>query len=203
MAFLISRRSFPPVGKLRATLALLAAVAWLAVAGSRASAAVPPAPAPPSNEYQVKAVFLFNFAQFAEWPASAFRMPSSPLVIGVLGEDPFGAYLDELVKGEKIGAHPLQVQRFASVKDLPPCHILFISRSETERLDQIMPLLKDRSILTVSDVDTFTRHGGLVRFVTVDGKIRLRIYLDGAKAAGLTISSKIVRPATIVTPEKD
>src|SRR2546430_1625474 len=64
----------------------------------------------PSAEYQLKAVFLFNFAQFVEWPAQASTEPDAPLVIGVLGQNPFGSYLDELVRGEKVGPHPLVVR---------------------------------------------------------------------------------------------
>jgi hypothetical protein len=157
----------------------------------------------PSAEYQLKAVFLFNFAQFVEWPAQAYRDAQAPLVIGILGEDPFGAFLDRLVRGEKVGDRPLIVRRFQRVDDITECHILFISRSEAPTLSQVLGRLKGRSLLTVSDVDTFTRQGGIVRFVTENGKIRLRINVEAAKACELTISSKVLRPAMIVTADKD
>jgi len=157
----------------------------------------------PSAEYQLKAVFLFNFAQFVEWPAQAYRDAQAPLVIGILGEDPFGAFLDQLVRGEKVGDRPLIVRRFQRVDDIDECHILFISRSEAATLTQVLGRLKGRSLLTVSDLDTFTRQGGIVRFVTENGKIRLRINVEAAKACELTISSKILRPAMIVTADKD
>ncbi|HTX52282.1 MAG TPA: YfiR family protein [Candidatus Baltobacteraceae bacterium] len=166
---------------------------------SPAVAAVPA----PSAEYQLKAVFLFNFAQFVEWPAQAYRDAKAPLVIGVLGEDPFGPYLDQLVRGEKVGDRPLVVRRFQRADDIKECHILFISRSEAASLGQIIGRLQGRSLLTVSDLDTFTRQGGIVRFVTENGKIRLRINVEAAKGCDLTISSKILRPATIVTADKD
>ena len=169
----------------------------------RAPAADPSSSAYPAAEYQVKAAFLFNFAQFAEWPARAFPKARAPLVIGILGEDPFGAYLDELVKDEKVGERPLSVRRCRAARDIAGCHILFISRSEAGRLDQIMRPLKGQGILTVSDADNFTREGGMIRLVTDNGKIRLRINVEAAKACGLTISSKIIRPATIVTADKE
>src|SRR5688500_2932564 len=79
-------------------------------------------------EYQLKAVFLFNFAQFVEWPPEAFPENQSPLVIGVLGEDPFGPYLDQIVSGENANNRPLAVQRYRQVEEIKTCHILFISR---------------------------------------------------------------------------
>ena len=170
----------------------------LALLGSTAAAAT--APPAISEEYQVKAVFLFNFAQFVEWPARAFRDPTSPLVIGVLGTDPFGAYLDELVKGEKVGERPLLVRRYTRVEEIADCHILFIGASEASVLEKVVAQLKDRSILTVGDMDLFTRRGGMVRFLTENGKIRLRIYLEAAEAHNLKISSKILSPATTVGP---
>jgi hypothetical protein len=161
-----------------------------------------PPPTPPT-EYQIKAVFLFNFAQFVEWPESAFHDAQAPLVIGVLGEDPFGAQLDEAVRGEKIGQRLLLVRRYRRVDEIAECHILFISGSEAVRFDTDIAKLKGRSLLTVSDTDTFNRRGGMVRFFTENNKIRLRINVAAAKAAGLVISSKLLRPAMIFNPEKD
>lgn len=154
-------------------------------------------------EYQLKAVFLFNFTQFVEWPPRAFADANSPLVIGVLGSDPFGAYLDETVRGETVNGRPLTVQRYRSLDDVKNCHVLFISRSEAPHLPQILAGLKGKSILTVSDADNFNRDGGIIRLATIANKIRLRITLDAAKAADLTISSKLLRPADIVAAGSD
>jgi hypothetical protein len=158
--------------------------------------------APPA-EYQLKAVFLFNFAQFVEWPPEAFPEAQTPLIIGVLGEDPFGIYLDDTVRGEKVNNRPLIVQRYHRLDEIKTCHILFVSQSEANRLEPIFTSLKGRNTLTVSDAVGFAQRGGMIRFVTERNKIRLRINLEAAKAANLTISSKLLRPAEIVSPGKD
>ena len=185
-------------GARHAWLAALAAAALLPAV--RATEAPPPAMI--SAEYRVKAGYLFNFPQFVEWPARAFREANAPIVIGVLGDDPFGSYLDELVQGEKIGGHPLVVRRFRRVDDIADCHILFVSRSEAGQFDQIIAHLRDRSVLTVGDEDGFERAGGMVRFVIENNKVRFRINPEAARAGDLAISSKLLRLATIVTPEK-
>jgi hypothetical protein len=149
----------------------------------------------PSREYQVKAVFLFNFAQFVDWPPRAFPEPQTPLVIAVLGDDPFGTYLDETVRGEKANDRPLVVQRYHRVAEIKTCHVLFISRSENDRLEQILGSLKGRTILTVGDSEDFALHEGMIQFITEKNKIRMRINLEAVKAAGLTISSKLLRVA--------
>lgn len=182
----------------------LAAVWWLVMCalllsgGLDLSAQTAPAP-----EYQVKAVFLFNFAQFVDWPPQAFLESKTPIVIGILGEDPFGAYLDETVRDEKVNDRSLTVQRYRRVEEIEVCHILFISRSEADRLGQILASLKDRNILTVGDADGFTERGGMIRFVIEKNKIRLRINLEAAKAGRLTLSSKLLRPAEIVAGGRD
>jgi len=178
---------------LRSARGLLA----LALLGAVAAQAAPPSPG-----YQLKAIFLFNFAQFVEWPPLALGDGPAPLVIGVLGDDPFGSYLDETVRGEKIGEHPIVVRRYRRPEDVTGCNVLFISRSEADRMGQIVAGLKGQSILTVGDVDDFNRVGGIVRFVTEQGRIRLRIDAKAAQAAGLKISSKLLRSATIVGPEE-
>lgn len=147
---------------------------------------------------QVEAVFLFNFSQFVDWPPQAFPEPDSPIVIGVLGSDPFDGTLDDVVRGEMVKGRPLVVRRFQHIEQLTDCHILFISRSERPRLEPIVQMLKGRSILTVSDLDEFANDGGIIGFVLMDNKIRLRVNLEAAKEAGLTLSSKLLRPAQIV-----
>ena len=176
---------------------LLASLVFFLPAASPAQAPLPPA------EYQVKAVFLFNFTQFVQWPAKTFPDDQASLVIGILGDDPFGAYFDKLIAGEKIEGHPLELRRYRRSDDFTSCHILYISRSESSQLDKILRRLKGRSVLTVSDAENFSRLGGMIRFVTENGKIRLRVNLVEAKESELKISSKLLRPATIVTRERD
>jgi hypothetical protein len=182
---------------LRRAAAIVAVLLALAAGPGRAQA--PPAP----TEYQLKAVFLFNFSQFVDWPAAAFADDNSPLVIGVLGRDPFGAMLDEIVRGETVNGRPLAVRRYESIAQLDACHILFIDRSQVEQLGAIIAALKGRSVLTVGDFEGFARGGGIIRFVTVGNKIRLKVNLVAAQQAKLTISSKLLRPAQIVEPGQD
>lgn len=164
-----------------------------------------PAAAQPTalRDYQIKAVFLFNFAQFVEWPAAAFQAEDSPFVIGVLGDDPFGTDLKEATKGEKLGSRVIEIRRYHRVEEVDACHILFICRSENPRLDRVMTALGQRSILTVSDTEEFSRRGGMIRFVTENNKVRMKINLEAAKHANLILSSKLLRAADIVTPDRN
>jgi len=154
--------------------------------------------APVTQEYVVKAVFLFNFAQFVEWPSSAFSDPAAPIVIGIWGNDPFGARLDEVVAGEMVGQRPLEVLRCRSVEEALTCHILFITSTGAPWLEQIDHRLRGRSILTVSDDEGPRSRGVMIRFAPVNKRLKLRINLEATKAAGLTISSKLLRSAEIV-----
>ena len=147
---------------------------------------------------EVQAVFLFNFAQFVDWPAEAFPDPQAPLVIGILGKDPFGSILDQTVQGERIRGRPFRVERYRRVEDIKDCQILFISRSEAKRLDGILAALKGRPVLTVSNGDDFERSGGIIRFILDESKIRLSVDLEAAQAARLTFSSKLLRSAEIL-----
>jgi len=156
----------------------------------------------PSHEYQIKAVFLYNFAQFVDWPPKAFSETQGPLVIGILGDDPFGSFLDETVQGERARGRALVVRRYRRAEEIDVCHVLFISQSESGHLNEIMGRLKGRSILTVGDMEAFSRRAGMIRFVTENKKIRLHINVEAARAADLAISSKLLRPAEIVTTEK-
>ena len=177
------------VGPIRSAVVL--AVLWSAVAV--------PAPAQRAsfNEREVQAVFLFNFAQFVDWPQDAFSSPDAPVIIGVLGHDPFGPLLEQAVKGEVIRGRTLTVERFRRVEDMRNCHVLFISASETERYEQIFTALRTKPTLTVGETANFSSRG-MIRFVTEQSRVRLEVNVDAAKAAGLTISSNLLRAARIV-----
>jgi hypothetical protein len=178
----------------RAGFSLGTLVACLVLLGTRPAGAQ----AVRASVTEVQAVFLFNFAQFVDWPAEAFPEPQSPLVIGILGKDPFGDFLDATVRGETVRGRTFRVDRYRRIEDVKTCHILFISRSEAKRLDTILAALKDKPVLTVSNSDDFEQSGGIIRFVLDKSRIRLSIDLEAAQAARLTFSSKLLRSAAIV-----
>ncbi|MFI5141042.1 MAG: YfiR family protein [Bacteroidia bacterium] len=155
-----------------------------------------------TREYQVKAAFLFNFSQFVEWPSQTFSNPESRAVIGVLGKDPFGTYLEETIVGETINKHPLVIQHFNNVDEITNCQILFINISDKKELRLILEKLKGRNILTVSDANGFAKLGGMVRFYINDDKINIQINHEAAKEENLVISSKLLKLAEIVKTDK-
>jgi hypothetical protein len=149
-------------------------------------------------EYDLKAVFLFQFAHFVEWPAKAFSDVHSPITIGVLGDDPFGGGLDEIVANEVVGGRKLIVRRYRGLDQVDSCHILFICASETERMVTILGKLRGRSVLTVGDTDQFVTQNGIIGFKLSKNRLKLRINIAAADTAKLIISSKLLRQAEIV-----
>lgn len=116
----------------------------------------------------------------------------------MLGADPFGAELDEVVRGERVRGREFVIKRYRTVEDIKPSHILFVNRAELERFRSALPRLEKHAVLTVSDAEQAAQRGVVIQFVSERNRIRLRINVDAAKAAGLTISSKLLRPADIV-----
>ncbi|MBI4515287.1 MAG: YfiR family protein [Deltaproteobacteria bacterium] len=162
--------------------------------------AVPPAPAqaPVASEYQVKAAFLYNFAKFVEWPAPASAEPDGKFVIGVLGDDPFGSDLDEVIRGKTVNGQPLELRRFQPAEDVRGCHIVFISASESGRLEGILASLRQSSVLTVADMPGFSERGGMVTLLRKGTRVGFEINTVPAIEAGLRISSKLLQLADTV-----
>ncbi len=179
---------------------LLAALA-LSTALAGTVGPVPKAAEPPPEaalEYQIKAAFLYNFAKFVVWPPEVFRDPESILVVGVLGRDPFGEILDRAVQGKTVNGRTLVVRRFPGLAVLGPCHILFISASERGRMKEILEAVQGGHVLTVGEVDRFTRQGGIINLALVEDRVHFEINIDAAAHAGLTVSSKLLSLSTIV-----
>jgi hypothetical protein len=153
--------------------------------------------AEPSREYAVKAAFIYNFAQFTQWPADAFASADSPFVIGVVGDDPFSGALDRAVAGKTVAGHPMVVKRVDNAADLGECGLIFLPASQEARVSDVLKALADKPILTVGETDNFPWAGGVIRFVTEDNKVRFEINPEAAERARLRISSKLMKLARI------
>ena len=154
---------------------------------------------------KVKAAYLYNFAKFVHWPDDVFEDDEAPVVIGVLGNDPFGHVLDDTVKGKKIGERPIQIQRFDWNKEedrsrLLDCHVLYISSSEQYRFDDIHEALDKHPMLLVGDVEDFAANGGMIGLVLEKGRIVFQINRVAVARAKLRISARLLKLARIVEP---
>lgn len=162
------------------------------LAGLTASSASSP------TEYQVKAVFVFNFVKFTDWPVTAFTNATAPVIIGVVGEDPFGRQLDNLVKDETVCGRPLVVKRFRDGEEVAGCHVLFISRSARESLPALLANLKHKPVLTVGDCDRLCEQGGMINLVlSANGTVQPEINPAAARLAGVQISSRLLNLPTV------
>jgi hypothetical protein len=170
---------------------LVILVSFLAFASLLASAQQHP------TESQVKAAYLYNFGKFVSWQADQASR-SVPLEICVLGKDPFGGVLDATVGGESIDGRTISVRRIAKIQDAPQCRILFVSSSEEGRLNSVLPAAQHFGMLTVSDIPRFATRGGVIEFVTQEGKIRFEVNRDSAEQSGLVLSSQLLKVASKV-----
>lgn len=155
-----------------------------------------------SREYDLKAVLLFNLTRFVEWPPTAFGDSGTPLVIGILGQDPFGKILDDVVRTESYGRHKITVARFRDIKSIHDCQILYVCAYERPDLPRILARVGGRPLLTVGDFEDFSSRGGMVGLnQNAAGRIRLRINLGAVRASGLAISGKLLSVAEIINPK--
>ena len=181
---------------LKRLASLLAGAALLAGATLLAGTAAYAAP----DEYQVKAVFLFNFSQFVEWPEVSLGAPGTPFPICVYGAERFGGQLEAAVQNESVHGHPLRVRRLAQHDAAEECRMVFIGETQTAQLDQLLQEMHEHPVLTVSDISGAAERGTMIQFTNDKQRLRLRINVGAARAAGLTISSQLLRPAEIVGP---
>ncbi|MFH2045360.1 MAG: YfiR family protein [Pseudomonadota bacterium] len=143
-------------------------------------------------EPKLKAAFIYNFAKFVDWPAKNSKGKSSqPFVIGVLGNDPITEKL-LAIEGKLIKGRKMLVRTLSNVQDIKGCQVIFISASEKNNLTSILKALKNKDILTVSDMNNFVDNGGNIGFVRIDNKIRFDINLITAEKSHLKIRSDLL-----------
>ncbi len=174
----------------RGAALLLAALLLLPSPGARSEEQI-------GNEYAIKAVFLYNFCRFIDWPERAFASADEPMIIGVIGEDPFGPKLEETVRGEAIRGRRIRVERYRRIGDIGHCHILFVCGSESGRVDDVLGAVAGKNVVTVGETENFLDRGGMIALMADRNRVRLRISPAKLRAASLTPSSKLLRVAEI------
>ena len=146
----------------------------------------------PAPEYKIKAGFLLNFTRYVTWPERSFSGPRSPIIIGILGRDPFGDIIDETIGGRTSQSRPVTIRRFRSVSDITDCHLLFISNAERRRQKTYLAELSGRPILTVGENESFLEAGGGINLVRIRDNIKFEVNLEGTRSVGIRISSRIL-----------
>jgi len=172
------------------------AAGFLAVFAVLSSAAVDGQSRP--RDYDVKAVYLFNFGRFATWPETVTAAEGPSINVCVIGRDPFGMSLDSTLAGEKINGKAMIVRRITVAKDAAGCRILFVSASEEPQVAQILGALGRSGVLTVSDLPGFAAQGGMIEFVLHENRVRFEVNLTAAEQANLKLSSELLKVATTV-----
>ncbi len=170
---------------------LVTAVCIVAVGAS-------PGYAQSDREYQIKAAFLYNFTKYVSWPAAKFANEDTPLSFCVIGHDPFGPVLEETMNGKTFKGRAILINRLQAIDDLKQCHLLFVSSSERDRVAQITSSASGAGVLTAGDMDRFTKQGGVINLTKRRNNVRFEINRSAADRAGLNISSRLLKLATIV-----
>jgi YfiR/HmsC-like len=152
----------------------------------------------PVDEYKLKAAMLYNLTHFVEWPGSAYPDRHAPILLCILGQDPFASSLTSTIPKDTDNDRPVVLRHLQSDKEIPGCHILYISSSERKTTAHIFSTLNGSGILTVGEMTQFAAHGGMIQFSLEDQHVRFDINLDAASRAGLKISSKLLALAQIV-----
>jgi hypothetical protein len=153
-----------------------------------------------AEEYQVKAAFLFHFAQLVEWPAGALNTADRSINLCIFDDEPHRRELQETIEGKPVGARVLHVRILDQRQNIQGCNILFLSRDEGRRQAAILRSVRDLPVLTVGETVNFLADGGMIHFHLDGDKIRFDINAAGADASHLKISSRLLLLATAVTP---
>ncbi len=148
-----------------------------------------------TQEYNVKAVFLFHFIDFASWPEDKHQKDVRNIC--VYGNNPFDSRLDMLANAG-LQKNQVKIVKKIDLVDSDKCHILFVGSSKKKQLNEIFDYLAYKPILTVSDIDNFASNKGMIGFAVKSGKVKLEVNLDSVKASGIKLSSNLIEIAKVV-----
>lgn len=156
-----------------------------------------------TDEYRVKAAFIFHFAQLVHWPENTAKSGTDPFAVCIFGDDPFRGALEEAMSGKTIDERPVRVSHAKAPADIQGCRVLFVGDAAMKRFPSLLSALKDSAVLTIGDSEEFVlQRGGVIGFCVDQNKIRFDVNLDAASRARLKISSRILLLAKVVIGTK-
>ncbi len=149
---------------------------------------------------KVKAAYLLNFTKFVTWPKETFESDTSPMVIGVVGVDPFGSVLDQTIKDKTVAGRGFKIERYRwrageSVSAISKCHLLYISPSMCRDAADLIVALAREPILFVGEGAEFAKIGGTLGFMLEEDRIVFWASKEAASAARLELSSQLLKLA--------
>jgi hypothetical protein len=151
---------------------------------------------PPSGEYQVKAAFVYNFIKFVEWP-SGERLTGDTFRVCILGEVPAAAPFEDL-NGQEVLGRRLSVTMLKSPQEARACQVLFVAAPPSVRLTEVLDSLSGVPVLTIGDTDGYAKRGIMINMFLENKRVRFEINAETARAAGLRISTKLLKLASKV-----
>ncbi len=169
-----------------------------------------------NREYKIKAAFLYNFIQFVDWPKEKISGKNDPIVLGIIGKDPFGDSFKPIENNQIKGKKSI-IKRFdgieklkkssdkgkSDIESLRKCHLLFICSSEEDNLKDIINLVSENCVLTVGETSNMLKSGGVINFLVDENKVRFEINLSAARQEKIKIRSQLLRLAKNVMDDNN
>jgi hypothetical protein len=152
-----------------------------------------------SPEHTLKAAFLYNFSRFVAWPDTTWARPDDPFVFGIVGADLLATALEEAVRGRSVSEHPLVVRRVSGAAELAGCRVVFVGDTDRRMLARVIEAAGRHPVLTVGESRDFAKAGGMITFVLKGSTLGFEINHPAAELAGLRISSKLLKLATVAS----
>ena len=153
---------------------------------------------PPLAEHQIKALYLFNFTKYVDWPGPATATNGTPFIIGILDAPELRGDLQEITRGKRIHGREILVRTVATTQDVKACQLVFIGATDKPRIAALLKATQDLAVLTVGEAGNFLTQGGIINFVRQENKLRVEISLDAARRARLVVSAKLLAVAKAV-----
>ena len=149
-------------------------------------------------EDKIKAVFIYNFTKYIQWPNYD---TIETFDIAIIGDSEIIIPLKEIGEKELVNNKKIEIKHYQNIQDINVCHILFISASEKSQLQNILKKIENKNILTISDSNGFANKGVAINFVIVEGKLKFEINSNAINQTGLQVSSHLLKLAILVEEE--
>jgi hypothetical protein len=157
----------------------------------------------PMAESQVKAMFVYNFLKFVEWPPDLSVGLKDPFVVLIIGEGATADATERFLESKTIEDRPVVVRRTEWDQSLAGVRAAFVVEQDSKKLHRILNAAAAAGVLTIGEGESFTTRGGVIALLVHDRRVRFDVDTSAAQSAGLRVSSKLLALTRAVRSSTD
>jgi hypothetical protein len=146
-------------------------------------------PVAKAQDEKFKALFMYNFTKYIEWPSEKQK---GDFIIGVFGNSPIINELSIIAEKRKVGTQQIVIKKISETKDIAVCNIVYVPESKVLKADDVKLQSKTKGVVVITDAPGLAKTFAGINYVKLDGKQNFEINKKNLEEQGVKVNSALL-----------